>query len=40
MGYQETDIICDDEKKCRCVTESEGCKSASCEGGNGMCIGN
>ena len=42
MGYQETDTICDDEKQCRCVIESEGCKSASCvtEAGNGMCIGN
>ena len=40
MGYQETDIICDDEKKCRCVIERQGCDApCTANGKDGMCKG-
>ena len=40
MGYQETDMICDEEMKCRCVIESEGCDApCTANGKDGKCKG-
>ena len=48
IGYEDSGVICDDEKQCRCLIESVGCDSTPCSvtsataaipAKDGICIG-